>query len=160
MSHIAEQLPYRLGVGVMVLNREGLVFVAKRIDMVSEAWQMPQGGIDEGEDEWTTAQRELKEEIGTDQVSLLAASADYYYYDLPQDLIPKVWGGKYRGQKQRWFVVRLEGDDSLINIQTDHPEFSEWKWTLVESLPQVIVPFKRENYTALVKEFRHLATPA
>lgn len=153
-------LPYRLGVGMMLFNRDGKVFVAKRIDMVSEAWQMPQGGIDDNEDETTAALRELKEEIGTDNVTLLTMSADYYYYDLPHDLIPKVWGGKYRGQKQRWFAFRLNGDDAAINIETDHPEFSEWKWIEIDSLPHVIVPFKRDNYAELAKEFRHLAKPS
>ena len=156
----AEELPYRLGVGMMVFNREGRVFVAKRLDMVSEAWQMPQGGIDAGEDERTAAVRELEEEIGTSDATLLAMSADYYYYDLPHDLIPKVWGGKYRGQKQRWFAFRLNTDDTAINIDTAHPEFSEWKWIDIEALPHTIVPFKRDNYAALVKEFRHLAKAA
>lgn len=153
-------LPYRMGVGMMVFNREGNVFVAKRIDMTSEAWQMPQGGIDEGEDETHAALRELKEEIGTDDVTLLTMSADYYYYDLPHNLIPKVWGGKYRGQKQRWFAYRLNTDDSAINITTDHPEFSEWKWIDIDQLPDVIVPFKRDLYAALAREFKPLAKPA
>jgi putative (di)nucleoside polyphosphate hydrolase len=143
---------------MMLLNAAGNVFVAKRIDMTSEAWQMPQGGIDEGEDPRTTALRELKEEIGTDRAIILAESADWYTYDLPDYLIPKIWGGKYRGQKQKWFVLRLDGDDSLINIETDHAEFSEWKWVPIETLPDIIVPFKHDLYAALVKEFGHLAS--
>ena len=153
-----EHLPYRRGVGMMLLNAEGKVFVAKRIDMTSEAWQMPQGGIDDGEDTRTAALRELKEEVGTDQATILAESVDWHRYDLPDHLVPIIWGGRYRGQEQKWFVLRLEGDDTLINITDgEHPEFSEWKWIDIEQLPDVIVPFKRELYAALVVEFGHLA---
>ena len=152
-----EHLPYRLGVGMMLLNKHGEVFVAKRIDTVAEAWQMPQGGIDAGEDPRTAALRELREEVGTDKATILAESADWYTYDLPDELVPIIWKGKYRGQKQKWFVLRLDGHDSLINIAGEHPEFSEWKWILVENLPSVIVPFKRDLYAALVKEFGHFA---
>lgn len=151
-------LPYRLGVGIMLINREGGVFVAKRIDMTSEAWQMPQGGIDEGEDPRATALRELEEEIGTGKAEITAESRDWYTYDLPDDIIPKIWGGKYRGQKQKWFALRFTGEDSDINIQTAHPEFSEWKWVAMHELPDIIVPFKRELYQALVDEFRELKT--
>ncbi len=154
-----DALPYRLGVGMMLFNREGRVFVAKRIDMVSEAWQMPQGGIDDGEDPTTAALRELKEEVGTDDVTLLAKAAQEYIYDLPDALIPKVWGGKYRGQKQHWFAFRLNGDDATINIHTEHPEFSEWKWIEIAQLPDVIVPFKRALYAELANEFKQLARP-
>jgi putative (di)nucleoside polyphosphate hydrolase len=146
-------LPYRPGVGIMLINAEGLVFVAKRIDMLTEAWQMPQGGIDEGEEPLATAMRELKEEIGTDKAELLAESRDWYTYDLPDDVIPKIWGGKYRGQKQKWFALRFTGTDADINIQTEHPEFSEWKWIAPHELPDIIVPFKRSLYAALVEEF-------
>lgn len=150
-------LPYRLGVGMMLLNEAGKVFVAKRLDQMVEAWQMPQGGIDAGEDERTACMRELLEEIGTGDATILAESADYYAYDLPDELVPIIWKGKYRGQKQRWFALRLNGDDSLINITANaHPEFSEWKWVEMDELPSVIVPFKRELYEALVKEFRYL----
>ena len=159
MSNFAH-LPYRRGVGMMVLNNAGQVFVAKRIDMTSEAWQMPQGGIDDGEQPQAAALRELKEEIGTDNATILAESADWYRYDLPDHLVPKIWGGKYRGQEQKWFVLRLNGGDELIDITGDHAEFSEWKWVNALSLPDVIVPFKRALYAALVQEFGHLATVA
>ncbi len=151
-------LPYRPGVGMMLLNRDGLVFVAKRIDTLAEAWQMPQGGIDGGEDARTAALRELQEEVGTSDATILAESADWYRYDLPDHLVPVIWGGKYRGQKQKWFALRLNGDDSSINIHAgDHPEFSEWKWIPMAQLPEVIVPFKRDLYAALVEEFSALS---
>ena len=145
---------------MMLFNARGEVFVAKRIDMTSEAWQMPQGGIDDGEQARPAALRELKEEIGTDDATILAESADWYRYDLPDELVPKIWHGRFRGQEQKWFALRLNGDDSAIDIHTDHAEFSEWKWVPVETLPDVIVPFKRDLYAALVKEFGHLAVAA
>ena len=151
-------LPYRLGVGMMVLNATGEVFVAKRIDMTSEAWQMPQGGIDLGEDARAACMRELMEEIGTDRAVIIAESKGLYRYDLPDELVPIIWKGKYRGQEQKWFVLRLDGDDALIDIAKDkNPEFSEWKWIPMQQLPDMIVPFKRDLYAALVAEFGHLA---
>ncbi len=146
-------LPYRAGVGVMLLNAQGEVFVAKRLDSTAEAWQMPQGGMDAGETPEQTAWRELAEETGVTKATLLAQSRDWLTYDLPDELIPKVWGGNYRGQKQKWFVMRLDGDDSHINIHTDHPEFSEWKWVPLRTLPDIIVPFKRTLYQQLIEEF-------
>lgn len=148
------ELPYRPGVGVMLINREGKVFVAKRIDMISEAWQMPQGGIDEGESPKVAVLRELKEEIGTDRAEIIKEAQGWYYYDLPEELIPRVWGGKFRGQQQKWYAMRFLGTDNDINIHTDHPEFSEWKWVLPHELPDLIVPFKRVLYQSLVDEFR------
>ncbi len=150
-------LPYRRGVGMMLFNARGEVFVAKRIDTISDAWQMPQGGIDAGEDPRTACMRELHEEIGTDHATILAESAEWYAYDLPDHLVPKIWKGQYRGQEQKWFALRFDGADSSINIETEHPEFCEWKWVPIDSLPDLIVPFKRDLYAALVKEFRHLA---
>jgi putative (di)nucleoside polyphosphate hydrolase len=149
-------LPYRKGVGIMLLNAEGLVFVAKRIDMTSEAWQMPQGGIDKGEQPRDAAFRELKEEIGTNRATILAESKDWLRYDLPDELVPIIWKGQYRGQEQMWYAMRLNGDESDINIAGENPEFSEWKWVPIETLPDLIVPFKRELYAALVAEFCHL----
>lgn len=147
-------LPYRPGVGIMLLNGDGRVFVAKRIDMTSEAWQMPQGGIDDGETPLMAAKRELGEEIGTRKAELLQESRDWLTYDLPDELIPKLWGGKFRGQRQKWFAMRFTGSDSDINIATDHPEFCEWKWLEPAQLPDIIVPFKRKLYAALVEEFK------
>lgn len=151
---MTSHLPYRDGVGIMLINRKGLVFVARRIDMVSEAWQMPQGGIDAGESPLAAAQRELKEEIGTDRAVLLKESRDWLTYDLPEEIIPKIWGGKYRGQRQKWFAMRFTGADSDINLDTEDPEFSEWQWIPPKQLPLMIVPFKRELYQALVEEFK------
>lgn len=146
-------LPYRLGVGIILLNTDNLVFVAKRIDTVAEAWQMPQGGIDEGEDPLPAAYRELTEETSVTDVELIAESRDWLSYDLPDDLIPKLWKGRYRGQKQKWYAMKLIGDESQINLATDHPEFSEYKWIAMQELPSVIVPFKRLLYEQIVNEF-------
>lgn len=149
----ANALPYRHGVGIMLLNPAGKVFVAKRIDMVSDTWQMPQGGIDEGEDPRETAMRELREETGTDKAAIVAESREWFSYDLPEELVPKVLGGRYRGQKQKWFLMRFTGRDADINIHTPEPEFSEWKWVEPEMLPDIIVPFKRQLYIDIVSEF-------
>ena len=147
---------YRRGVGVMLFNREGRVFVAARLD-TRGAWQMPQGGIDKGEDARTAALRELQEEIGTAKAEILAESRRLYRYDLPEELRAKLWRGRYRGQVQRWFALRFLGRDSEINLSTDKPEFSDWRWAKIEDLPRLIVEFKRPLYEALVDEFGHLA---
>ena len=151
---VAEKLPYRPCTGVMLVNAEACVFVGQRIDTQVEAWQMPQGGIDPGEDPEKTAFRELEEEIGTSNAEVIAKTRDWLYYDLPEELIGKVWGGKYRGQRQLWFLMRFLGKDSDIKLDTGHPEFNAWKWVPVEELPALIVPFKRKIYRALVEEFR------
>jgi putative (di)nucleoside polyphosphate hydrolase len=146
---------YRRGVGIMLLNREGKLFVGARIDNTDEAWQMPQGGIDDGEEPWQTALRELEEETGIAPrlVERLAACPERLKYDLPGELRPKLWGGKYKGQDQDWFLARFLGNDADINIATKHPEFREWKWIDAGQLPELIVPFKRDLYRRLLREF-------
>lgn len=147
---------YRPGVGVMLLNRRGEVFVARRIDVPTEAWQMPQGGIDEGEDPRAAAIRELKEEIGTDRAEILAESKGWLHYDLPAELIAKGRHGLWRGQRQKWFVMRFTGDDSEINLEAEHPEFSAWKWVPIEELPDLVVSFRRQVYLAVLAGYREL----
>ena len=148
-----ESLPYRPCAGMMVLNKNGQVFVGKRLDMVTEHWQMPQGGIDPGEDPLKAAIRELDEEIGTQNVKLIYRLDEWLKYDLPENLIGKVWKGKYRGQKQKWFLFRFLGEDREINIETHHPEFSEWQWVEFSELPSLIVPFKRDLYETILQKF-------
>lgn len=150
-----DQLPYRPCVGVMLLNTEGLVFTGQRIDNTAEAWQMPQGGIDDGEDPLDTALRELEEETGIARhlVEVLAEAQDWLSYDLPDDLIGKMWKGRYRGQRQKWFLARFLGQDNDINLQTAHPEFRAWKWASAQDLPHMIVPFKKQLYTDVLQAF-------
>ncbi|MCK5041965.1 MAG: RNA pyrophosphohydrolase [Sphingomonadales bacterium] len=152
-KHNLQLLPYRPCVGMMVLNNDNKVFVGKRIDTTQEAWQMPQGGIDDGEDYATTALRELEEEIGTRNVEVIAQTTGWLYYDLPEHLLGKAWKGKYRGQKQVWFLMRFLGQDDEINIQTPHPEFDTWKWMDVEDLPNYIVSFKQDLYRTVIEGF-------
>jgi|TARA_R100001244_G_scaffold20643_5_gene21550 putative (di)nucleoside polyphosphate hydrolase len=143
----------------MLANREGLVFVGQRLDaaesLYPDAWQMPQGGIDQDEDAEAAALRELWEETGivTDHVKIIGRTKEEYFYDLPDELLGKIWKGKYRGQRQSWFLMRFTGEDHDIDIQTDHPEFTNWKWTEPTGLPDIIVPFKRDLYRAVLKEF-------
>ena len=140
----------------MLINRDNLVLVAQRIEQVAEAWQMPQGGVDEGETPRQAALRELKEEIGTDRAKIIAETEEWVHYDLPRDWADKVWNGRFRGQTQKWFAMRFLGNDSDINLATARPEFIEWKWTPSNSLIDVAVSFKRDNYAQVVAEFRHL----
>lgn len=141
-------LPYRPCAGIIIVNAAGLIFVGQRIDSTAEAWQLPQGGIDEGEDAEAAALRELGEETGiaADKVMLIAVAPGEFYYDLPDDLIGKVWKGKWRGQRQRWFLYRLTGDDSDIDIATVHQEFSAWRWSTRDEVIALAVPFKRKLY--------------
>ncbi|WP_227271891.1 RNA pyrophosphohydrolase [Roseobacter weihaiensis] len=150
-----EKLPYRPCVGVMLVNVRGEVFVGQRRDSEYDAWQMPQGGIDAGEEPRTAALRELWEETGVraDLVDVEAESAHWLPYELPHDLVPKLWKGRFRGQRQKWFLMRFQGDDSQIDIATEHPEFSRWRWLAADALVENIVPFKRDVYAAVMKEF-------
>lgn len=150
-----ETLPYRPCVGVMLLNREGQVFVGQRLDNTLEAWQMPQGGIDPGEDAETTAIRELGEETGIapNHIEIVARAPEDLFYDLPPELIGKIWKGRYRGQRQIWFLARFTGEDGDVNIQTAHPEFRAWKWADPAELPHMIVPFKQALYRQVLAIF-------
>ena len=145
-------LPYRPCVGIALFNRDGLVFAAERIDTPG-AWQMPQGGIDKGEEPRQAAMRELEEEIGTNAAEIIAEAPDWLTYDLPAELLGRAWKGKYRGQKQRWFALRFTGSDADIDIVTKHPEFRVWRWLPLAELPSLIVPFKRHVYDAVAREF-------
>ena len=147
---------YRPGVGIMLLNSERQVFVARRVDMPGEAWQMPQGGIERGENPKTAALRELAEETGIARTEILAESSGWLRYDLPVDLRARVWQGRWRGQRQKWFLMRFTGSDRDIDLSAAHPEFDAWKWVPVGDLPQLAVPFKRQLYLDLLAEFRHL----
>ncbi|MES2337642.1 MAG: RNA pyrophosphohydrolase [Pseudomonadota bacterium] len=148
-------LPYRPCAGVMILNDAGRVFVGQRLDSAVEAWQMPQGGIDDGEAAVDAAIREIGEETGIlpDQLTLLAEAPDELFYDLPEDLVGKLWKGKWRGQRQRWFLFAFTGTDADVDIQTAHPEFRAWKWADPADLPDMIVPFKRDLYRAVLAAF-------
>lgn len=150
------QLPYRPCVGIMLANPRGHVFVGQRIDRDQDAWQMPQGGVDPGENTRDAALRELEEEIGVSPrlVSIEAETTGLIPYDLPHELVPHIWKGRYRGQEQKWFLMRFHGTDNQINITTAHPEFSEWKWMPPEELVRSIVPFKRAVYERVLAEFR------
>ena len=145
-------LPYRPCVGIMLLNPHGLVFVGQRLDSKLEAWQMPQGGIDDGEDPRDTALRELGEETGIPAhlVEITGETPDWHYYDLPDDMVGTIWKGRYAGQRQKWFSMRFLGTDADVAIDQPHPEFKAWRWAEVHTLVGMAVPFKRDLYTEVI----------
>ena len=144
-----KNLPYRVGVVIIVLNKENKIFVAKRIDNPKGFWQMPQGGVDEGEDFLSAAYRELEEETSIKNVELITEIDEITTYELPNHLLGKIWKGKFKGQKQKWFVMRYLGNDDEININTHKPEFLDWKWTDLNSITQIVVKFKLNVYKTL-----------
>ena len=152
----SKDLPLRLGVGIVLLNKKNKVFVGKRIDNPINFWQMPQGGIDQNENFFNAAMRELEEETGIKNIKLIKELDYWLSYDLPKYLVKKIWKGKYRGQKQKWFIMRFLGKDEEINIKTENPEFMDWKWIMPSQLPLIIVDFKKEIYVKLYNELKLL----
>ena len=149
---IKEKLPMRIGVGIILLNNNNNVFVGKRKDNPSDKWQMPQGGVDKGEDFITAMKRELIEETSIKNIKVLKEISHMFEYELPENLVGVIWKGKYRGQKQKWFIARFLGDDSEINLRTKYQEFIDWKWIDPKKLPDVIVDFKKKLYVKLLNE--------
>jgi putative (di)nucleoside polyphosphate hydrolase len=143
----------------MLLGPDGRVWVGNRIDTPGAHWQMPQGGIDEGESPRDAALRELREEIGTDKAEFIAEHPEWLKYELPPDTARRMWGGRFRGQKQRWFALRFTGADSDIDLSRHDPEFEDWRWEDIDRLPDLVVGFKRDLYRQVVAAFRHLARP-
>ena len=150
------QLPMRTGVGIIVLNNNNQVFVGKRKDNPGDKWQMPQGGVDKGEDLITAMRRELIEETSIRNIKILKEIQNMYQYELPKNLVGIIWKGKFRGQRQKWFITKFLGKDDEINIDTQHPEFIDWKWINPQDLPEVIVDFKKELYLNLLKEINQV----
>ena len=149
---IEQKLPLRTGVGIIVLNKQNKIFVGKRKDNPGDKWQMPQGGVDEGEDYITAMRRELREETSIQNIEIIKEIEKIYQYELPANLVGIIWKGKYRGQKQKWFITRFLGEEKEINLNTKHPEFIDWKWIEPKLLPEVIVNFKKDLYLKLLKE--------
>ena len=149
-----KKLPLRIGVGAIVLNKKNQVFVGKRKDNPVDKWQMPQGGVNEGEDLTSAMKRELNEETGIQNIKILNEIDGWFEYELPNYLLGKIWRGKFRGQKQKWFIVKFLGNDEEINLEKDKPEFIEWKWLDIENLPNVIVDFKKNVYDKLLPKIR------
>ena len=152
----SKNLPLRLGVGIVLLNSDNKVFVGKRIDNPVNFWQMPQGGVDNNENFLHAANRELKEETSVESVKLIKEIDDWLTYELPKDLLGKIWKGKYRGQKQKWFIMRFVGNEKEINVKTKNPEFKDWKWVDINQLLDVVVRFKFDVYKSIVKELNIL----
>ena len=152
----SKNLPLRLGVGIVLLNSDNKVFVGKRIDNPVNFWQMPQGGIDDNENLLYAANRELKEETGVESVKFIKEIDNWLTYELPKNLLGKIWKGKYRGQKQKWFIMRFVGDEEEINIKTKNAEFLEWKWIDANQLLNVVIDFKLDVYKSIVKELNIL----
>ena len=150
-----KKLPMRTGVGIIVLNTKDKVFVGKRKDNPIDKWQMPQGGIDKNETPFNAMKRELREETSITKIEVLKEIENWLEYELPPNLLGKIWKGKYRGQKQKWFIVKFTGDESEINLNTEHPEFIEWKWIEYTLLTEVIVNFKKEVYSKLKIELKN-----
>ena len=148
------KLPMRIGVGIILLNNKNQVFVGKRKDNPGDTWQMPQGGVEHGEDFITAMKRELYEETSIKNIKIIKEINQLYEYELPKKLIGIIWRGKFRGQKQKWFIAKFIGHENDINLNTKHPEFIEWKWLDIEMLPEVIVEFKKELYLSLLKEIK------
>jgi len=153
---VNEKLPMRTGVGIIVLNNENKVFVAKRKDNPVNKWQMPQGGVDKGEDYFTAMKRELFEETSIKNIKILKEIDEIFEYELPNYLIGKIWKGKFRGQKQKWFITKFVGEESEINLKTNNQEFIDWKWILPNDLPSVIVDFKKELYIKLLEKIKEV----
>ncbi len=151
-----ENLPLRLGVGIVVLNKKNQVFVAKRIDNPKNFWQMPQGGVDKGEKFYDAAKRELKEETNIKTIKFIKEIDGFTSYLLPDELLGIIWRGKYKGQKQKWFIVKFEGDEKEVNIKTKYPEFLDWKWINIDEITNKVVKFKLEVYSKIKKEVKKI----
>jgi putative (di)nucleoside polyphosphate hydrolase len=150
----SKKLPMRIGVGIILLNNKNLVFVGKRKDNPGDKWQMPQGGVDDGEDFITAMKRELHEETSIKKIKIIKEIKQMYEYELPERLIGIIWKGKFRGQSQKWFITKFMGNDNEIDLNTKHPEFIQWKWIDINLLPKVIVEFKKDLYLRLLKEIK------
>ena len=150
-----KKLPLRIGVGVIVLNDKNEIFVGKRKDNPVDKWQMPQGGVDKNENFLTAMKRELKEETSIKNIKILKELDGWFEYELPENLLGIIWKGKFRGQKQKWFIVKFSGNENEINLKTKIPEFIEWKWITIDELPKVIVDFKKNMYERIVVELKN-----
>lgn len=153
---MTDEQGYRPCVGIMLFDKAGRIFVGRRIGKTEDNWQMPQGGIDRGEEPRVAALRELREEVGTDKADIVHESRDWHRYDVPASIAGRLWRGRFRGQRQKWFLMRFRGTDADINLDTHHPEFDDWRWIPPEEAPALIVPFKREVYVKVVGEFSPL----